>query len=196
VADDKEPEKPFVPKFGPNGAVMNAPGMTEKMRHDIAQAERHPRGYWQREFYRSIAPLMVIGIVSYLVMAFGGDFADSMMAQENFFGAMTVPVFGIPAGVFFAVLVSIGFGLALKRWEVMGVAPADRKLAAPFSMRLALAAVEFGFQLVIFGGLFVALSSEALYLSGIVTTLAGWIGVYGLFRLIRARGWRDEFIKE
>jgi hypothetical protein len=185
-------EKPFVPQFGPNGAVINSPDMSDKMRAEIEESQKRPVTYLRREFSKNVLPSLVYIVCAALFFVFGIPLAQRMIEQGNLAGMMAVSFLGIP-GMFFIAMLVIGLAAAnLRRWEIVGVPPAERRLPASFGIRVSLCLAELALQLLVVAGIPLGLLNEETYLLGFAMVAVGWLGQFGLSRLAFARGWRCE----
>jgi len=155
----------FVPVFGPNGAVMNAPSMTPEMRAKVEGADRPPTA---AEFRRLGVPVLALLALALLVQFFGRDLID--LAQTSpwwagaFSGAMAIVLLGF---------VVISTRNAMLRWELVGPASASRTMRLPMWGRLLFVTLYFAYS---------AFWAAAM-LSHFVTFGAGMISITYLFGL-------------
>ena len=84
----------FVPVFGPNGAVMNAPSMTPEMRTKIEQAQALPSG---EAAFKSLRPFFLVVFFSALFSAFAEPVRDFLAASQWWAGAVTGALTAIAA---------------------------------------------------------------------------------------------------
>lgn len=131
----------FVPVFGPNGAVMNAPSMTPEMRTKIEQAQALPSG---EAAFKSLRPFFLVVFFSALFSAFAEPVRDFLAASQRWAGAVTgaLTAIAMVCGWFFA-------RSTLRRWEL--IPRQDRLLRLPIWARVTLAVSDLamGFGLIL-----------------------------------------------
>jgi hypothetical protein len=177
-------EKPFVPQFGPNGAVMNAPGMTEKMRAEIKETQSS--GYWWKTLV-SLAGLIAFFTVAAVVLSMIlAPVAQRMAAEGNFIQAMGVMFLGAPVGLFLGFIALSVVAGPLARWEVIRRPSAKRKYAeTPLAVRLGLAIAEMT----------ILLAALSIPITGLFGSLYYWANLVACLAMIVAVGARLLLLK-
>ncbi len=188
-------EKPFIPEFGPNGAVMNSPTMTDAMRKKIVEGaddapqRREPTGW---RIFRAVTAL-----------AFFATFFSTVKGDDAVgeFGWLMPWVASLC--IVMCVLVALhACWLVLMRWELVGrySGPSARRLRLPRIMRVGFVVCEIG-VVAAFAAMpvaFVALSTWAPdagrwtggAMGGSLALLAVALGLAGALRtLANRRDW-------
>ncbi len=131
----------FVPVFGPNGAVMNAPSMTLKMKAEIERAQSLPSG---EVALKSLRPFFLGLFFVALFFGFAEPVRDFFAGSPWWAGAVT--------GGFTAIALVWGWSFAretLQRWELLS--RQNRVLRLPMWARVTLAVSDLamGFGLIL-----------------------------------------------
>lgn len=124
----------FIPEFGPNGAVMNAPTMTPEMRAEIERSSRPPTA---KELRGALGQPLVIAIFAILIARNGGSVLEFLKSSPWWAGAFAGGV-----AVVAAIVIWRAIGFNLKRWELMLAGSIDRSLDVPGWCRWSLAAAD------------------------------------------------------
>jgi hypothetical protein len=182
-------DKPFVPKFGPNGAVINTPGMSDTMHDKLEAAANPPPGHLRKALLGDFGGFVAIGVIVALIMSVGIPLFERMEAQNSFAGKMNAAYLGIPAWGYVGLFILVFSFLTLRAWEVVA-APADkRRIPAPFSVRLGLAVATIVLQAGMLSGMIMVLGGKNSYLQGFGLVVVSWAAHFGLNWFARRRGW-------
>lgn len=99
----------FVPVFGPNGAVMNAPSMTPEMHAKLEQASQPPS---TREVAREFGSFAAFGAVG-LALSQSGSVHDFIRSSQWWSGALAGA-----AGTVAVIVVVRTISFNVRRWEL------------------------------------------------------------------------------
>jgi ABC-type phosphate/phosphonate transport system permease subunit len=122
----------FVPVFGPNGAVMNAPSMTPEMRAKLERASQPPS---KGEIARELGSLVVFVVAGLTLISQSGSIHDFIRSSQWWSGAVAGAAVVVAVT---AVLRAITFNF--RRWELDSKTP--RSLDMPDWGRWLLAMVD------------------------------------------------------
>jgi hypothetical protein len=178
-------EPGFTPVFGPNGAVLNSPSMTPRMREEI---QRSARPLTRKRMFEAAA-LAALGV---LFVALFPNLLELFRASPWWAGAFTGVVATLALGVLWRSVVA-----RLRRWELIGPSARDRNLRLPFAARWSLALLDC-FAVASYIAYFVLVTADLNQQLGVWRNYAGFAmlaaGIAALmglaFRLLADRlGW-------
>ncbi len=181
----------FKPEFGPNGAVMNAPTMTPKMRAEIEQAARPATAGDMRRAGLFVL-LLVIAILP--IVVFSKDLINLAQASPWWAGAFTGAM-----AVALAASMFVNVRAVLLRWELIGPGARDRRLRMPMWGRWLLASLYAGFfaawatAMLVFFRTFGAGMTSYVYLVFCGGLLMGGLAST-LESVVRRWGWMDAAV--
>jgi hypothetical protein len=181
-------DKPFVPEFGPNGAVMNAPGMTEEMRrHLIGPLPLSPR-----KLARDIALIVFWGVIVIVIVGTGLPARVFQALEPGGDPWLAGWVSGAITMVALFTVVKVTGG-NMRRWEI-AVQADQRRLDLPLLMRWSLFLADSVGYAALVGGWSVNLILRGreyyfLVLTGFLTALGMVILRSLLIWLANRKGW-------
>lgn len=164
----------FRPEFGPNGAVMNSPSMTPKMKAEIEHAAGLPSG---EAALKSLRPFFLFFFFFALFFAFAEPVRNFLAASQWWAGAVTgaLTAIAMVCGWFFA-------RSTLQRWELLP--RQDRLLRLPIWARVTLAVSDLamGFGLILLQVNFLTdFDGERSFVTGVslavllIAAMIGWL---------------------
>lgn len=127
---------PFIPEFGPNGAVLNAPTMTPSMREKIAAAQK-----LRRKGSARLGGFIIFGVLAAILVGILTRSAAHSIWPGDLHTAQTAKVAGmaVGAGAWFAFLLAA----TSRRWQLIGRGSYNFvQLRSPFALRWGLAALD------------------------------------------------------
>ncbi len=121
----------FTPEFGPNGAVMNSPTMTPRMRAEIERTQRLPT---PKELRGALGTPLLIVAFALLIGSSGSPFVQLLKSSPWWAGA-----FAGALATLAAVMVWRTVRFNLMRWELTPSRQNERALDVPYPARVAFA---------------------------------------------------------